>query len=160
MKYVLMSILLSSGLFAGDAWLLELEYSPQGVKLLSKKEIQAKLKKSRLTQTEEAYYAQHANEFGWILKDSTGKVIMTDQSRLPGKIHADFAEDGHRHDAQEIFKEVDTLHVVIPQVEGSTLEFLSRKPLEATPQSPTPSATSTQASGVVDPLVPISQLEF
>lgn len=160
MKYILMSMLLFSGLFAGDAWLLELEYSPEGVKLLSKKEIQAKLKKSRLTQTEESYYARHAHEFGWILRDSTSKIIMTDQSRLPGKVHADFAEDGLRGDHQEIFKEIDTLYVVIPQVEGSTLEFLSRQPLVNPPSDPSPSSVAPKTPGVVDPLIPISQLEF
>lgn len=109
----------------GEAWILTLEYKDGEVSLLNKQKTEALLKKSRKTLTSADYQKNHTSEFGFVLKNQAGKIIKTFEGQLPGKVHADFAEENDHH-FQEYFQVVDTFTLVIPAIQGSEIEFFSR----------------------------------
>lgn len=133
LKHLLLPALFFLDAQAGNAWILTLEYKQGNVTLISKKQTDAQLKQPRHQPNETEFIARHSSEFGFILRSSDGQIIKTQEGHLPGKIHADFAQEGSRH-YDEHFTTVDTFQVIIPAQEGSSIEFLSREPQHNTHQ--------------------------
>lgn len=112
-KLILIAALFSSSLFAANALQLELLWKNGEVRLISKKQITAELKKQRGTTL---YETIKASEFSFIVKDKLGQALLEQAMRHPGILHLDIPENTKNHSSEhkEIVQDSVLFTLIIP----------------------------------------------
>lgn len=123
-KLGLIGALIVSSAFAGSALQLELLWKNGEITLISKKKIEAQLKKERGTSNSEAI---KSSEFSFSLKDKSGQTLLEKALRHPGVLHLDIPENTANHSSEhkEIIQDSVVFTLILPLNENTQdkLEF-------------------------------------